>query len=103
MIAGRLVTDLLAAGFNITIDDGGGIAESPLRRSTDAAAIFAALASTDTDRLFVATAEQMERHTYTGWVYLVWGNDVDVISDYTTNISDYLDGANGLAEVLDND
>lgn len=97
-IVGRLVVDLLAAGFNITIDDGGGIAESPLKRSTDADAIFAALSSTDSDRLYVDAAH---RGGYSGWVYLVWGNDDCVISDYTTNLEQHLAAANKLAEELE--
>lgn len=99
IIVGKLVKDLLAAGFQVSIDDGGGLDESPLQRSTDAATIYAALASTDSDRLYLY---RKDARNFTGWVYLVWGNDVDVVSDYTSNIQKHVAGANQLAEDLDN-
>jgi len=46
----RLVQDALAAGFQITVDDGG--EEPSLKRSTDPDAIMAAVMLTDEDFLY---------------------------------------------------
>jgi hypothetical protein len=94
LIVGKLVTDLLAAGFNLSIWNGGDEAE--LERSADAGAIFKALAASDQDEIIV-----YEGKSRAGWVLLVWGNDCSVVSNYTTNIESYLAGANALAEELD--
>lgn len=88
LIVGKLVTDLLAAGHMLTVYDGG---EDVVVLSNDADAIFKALSSTDRDVI---------RVTPRGWVLLVWGNDVDVISDYTMSLEPLLAGANALAEEL---
>lgn len=94
-IVGRLVTDILATGVTVSIYDG---EEFALEDSNDEAAIYAALSSTDTDRIYVHDLS----HKRVGWILLVWGNDVDIISDYTTNLSPKLTaGANSLAEELD--
>lgn len=93
-IVGKLVTDLLAAGLTITVWNGGDDPE--LKDSTDAATIFAALAASDQDELTVERDEH-----YEGWIRLVWGNDCDVISDYSTRLEDIMAPANALAEELD--
>jgi hypothetical protein len=92
-IVGKLVTDLLAVGFILHVYDG---EEFAIENSSDPAAIFAALSSTDTDNVYVAHANG--RHA--GSVHLVWGNDCDVISDYSTSLEPHLAGANALAEEL---
>jgi hypothetical protein len=94
LIVGKLVADLLAAGLTITIWNGG--AEPELKDSTDAAKIFADLCASDQDEL---TMERDGR--YAGWIRLVWGNDVDVISDYSTSLEAIMAPANALAEELD--
>lgn len=93
-IVGKLVEDLLAAGMSITIDDG---EDTPLRNSTDAEAIFAALGSTGEDYLIVDAPNGPRQR----WVRLIWGNDVDVISDYHVCLERWLQGANALANDLD--
>lgn len=95
-ICGRLVSDLLADGYSITIYNGGDEAE--LTKSTDEATIYAAMAATDQDELVIHSGPTAKR---AGWVRLVYGNDVDVISDYTTNLDKVLAGANALANELD--
>lgn len=92
LIVGKLVTDLLAAGHTIDVDDGDDIC---LKRSADTATIFDALSSTDADRLIIRRNGRR-----LGWVYLVWGNDTDIISDYTINLKKLIDGANKLSERL---
>lgn len=92
LIVGKLVTDLLAAGCMLTVNDG---EEDVVVHSNDAAVIFAALSSTDEDWLVVTMPGQKP-----AWVRLIWGNDVDVISDYVIRLETLLAGANALAEEL---
>lgn len=94
MIVGKLVTDLLNAGYSLTIFNGG--VEPELNRSSDAAVIFAALAASDHDEIVVR-----QREIRKGWIRLIWGNDCDVISDYTINLETHLAGANALATELE--
>jgi|SRR5882672_685474 len=92
-IVGRAVYDLLAAGYAITVNDG---EEDTVKASKDAPTIFRALASTSNDTLGVTKAGQRS-----SFVFLVWGNGVDIISDYGMSLEDVLKGANELAEKLD--
>jgi len=75
-IAQRIVWDALGAGYEISVLDG---EEFPIVRSRDEKAILAALRSTDEDVLFFFVPGERIR---TGWVKLIWGNGVDLISDY---------------------
>lgn len=92
-IVGRLVEDLLTAGYLLSVNDG---EEVTVARSNDAGAIYAALSSTDEDYLVVHRATLRDR-----WVRLIWGNDVDVISDYHCTLEKDIAGANALANELD--
>jgi hypothetical protein len=94
-IVGRMVRDMLEAGYTLTIWNGGDEAE--LERSTDEAKIFATLAASDQDEIEAFHPSSKHR---AGWVRLVWGNDCSVISDYTTNFEAVLSGANALADEL---
>lgn len=83
-IALRLVRAALAAGYSISVRDGyEGDGEIVLARSTDEAAVMGALQSSDGDMLYLRHAERPQR--LVGWVTLIWGNDEDVISDYSDN------------------
>lgn len=95
LIVGRLVTDLLAAGAKLTVYDG---EEETVVDSTDAKIIFEALCSTDGDVIYVSLPVDTQRRM----VSLVWGNDTDVISDYSIALEPLLAGANALAEELSN-
>jgi hypothetical protein len=94
-IAARIVTDAIAAGFNISVNDG---EETTLRHSKDPAAIESAMFSTDADVLFI----YRENLGPLGWVHLIWGNGCDVISDHSDNkaMCDFLAGADKLAEEI---
>lgn len=92
-IVGKLVTDLLDAGHELTVYNGGDDPE--IKRSNIRDSIFHALAASDQDEIVVVKGGKR-----VGWIRLVWGNDADVISDYTTNLEAVLAGANGLAEEL---
>lgn len=94
MIVGKLVMDVLNAGYLITVNDG---VENVLVRSDDPAAIFKALASTDADTLHL-TSHPNKRRTF---VDLVWGNDVDVISDYGVSLEDVIRPSLDLCEQLE--
>jgi hypothetical protein len=89
-IVGKLVTDLLAAGFPLSVNDG---EEITVKKSTNPNEIYAALSSTDQDYLVVHTKGNP-------WIRLVWGNDHDVISDYLTSLNSYIEPVEEFAEKL---
>jgi hypothetical protein len=91
-IAEKIIDDALAAGNTIDVWDG---EEYPLKSSTDKDAILDAMFSTDADHLYLTKGNRR------GWVYLVYGNGCDVISDYTLNIENTLDGARSLSDRLE--
>lgn len=95
-IVGKLVTDLLAAGLKISVFDG---EETTVRRSADAKTIFEALASTDSDTLLIYRTDDPKR---IGSILLIWGNDHDIISDYSDNatIESFVDPVQDFAEGL---
>jgi hypothetical protein len=83
-IARKVVDVLLAAGFALSLNNGGD--EYEIKNSTDASAIKAAMFATDEERLY---AMQCDRCV--GWVYFVYGNDGwDVICDHTVNLEPYI-------------
>lgn len=98
-IIGKLVTDLLADGRSLSIWNGGD--EPELEHSTDAAAIFTALAASDQDEIIVFAPGNRAEWRQIGWLLLVWGNDCSIISDYNTSLEDLLAGANALADELE--
>lgn len=91
----KVITDALAAGYMVSVDDG---EEVVLLNSVDKAAILAAMFSTDEDRLILTHSDPKIKD---GWVRFIYGNDgPDVMSDYTVNLEDVLKGANALADRL---
>jgi hypothetical protein len=93
-IARKVISDALAAGYAIDVFDG---EDYPLKKSTDAEAIFAAMFSTDDDRLFLRKDDKI-----VGWVWFIYGESGwDVINNYTVNLEDVLKGASELAEQLE--
>ena len=78
-IAGRLVTLLLDDGYLVSVDDG---EEITLERSADAQEIRKYLCSTGQDTLFLHRRDNQA----CGWILLIWGNNDDLISDYTVNL-----------------
>lgn len=93
-IAREAIKGLLADDFKISVFDG---EETTLKDSTDAAAIEAAMFTTDEDQLHVEHQHVAE----TGWVLFIYGNDGhDVIADHTVNMEQSLKAANELADKI---
>ncbi|EJG5711709.1 hypothetical protein NAE02_002514 [Salmonella enterica] len=93
-IAREAIKGLLADDFKISVFDG---EQTTLKDSTDAAAIEAAMFTTDEDQLHVAHQHVDEK----GWVLFIYGNDGhDVIADHTTNLEMSLKGATELADKI---
>ena len=95
-IAQTAITQLLASGFVLGVFDG---EETVLTHSNDAAAVLAAMFTTDEDELIVSKPGDAQDF---GWVKFIYGNDGwDVIHDYTTNLETFLTEANKLADHYD--
>lgn len=94
-IAAKVVECALNAGFPVSVYDG---EETTVVRSIDPAVILPAMASTDEDVIRIHRPEG--RHFA---VWLIWGNSVDLISDYTdhADLEALLKPAFDLAEALD--
>nr|AGH89371.1 hypothetical protein [uncultured bacterium] len=93
-IAREAIKGLIADDFKISVFDG---EQTTLKNSTDAAAIEAAMFTTDEDQLHVAHQHVDE----SGWVLFIYGNDGhDVIADHTTNLEASLKSASELADKI---
>jgi len=92
-IAKQCITDLLAAGFVISVYDG---EETTLRRSDNLTAIINAMGTTDEDHLFAYLPDVKGPK---GRVFFVYGNEPGVvIADYTTNLEECLTKTNQLSQ-----
>lgn len=88
------IAELLAAGFTLSVHDG---EEMTVKQSTDARAVFAALRTTDDDRMITYRADGSR----VGSIWFVYGNDGwDVISDYHISLEPYLTKTNALVDKL---
>lgn len=76
-IASSLIRRALARNWTVTVNDG---EEFVLHKSHDEHAIWDAMRSTDEDYLIFYDGEHR-----IGFVWLIWGNDEDLISDHTAN------------------
>ena len=86
---------LLAAGFEISVDNGG--EEFELENSADRDAILKAMFLADEDRLYAIKNKQ-----HIGWVYFVYGNDGwDVLSDYTVNLGSFVGDGTPVQKIVD--
>ena len=80
LVARALVKRILAAGYEIAVDDNGAIAQE---RTADETLILNALASTGEDYLYLYKPG-VHPALRAGWVRLVWGNDPDeLVCDYS--------------------
>jgi hypothetical protein len=97
-IVRRVIKDSLAAGFLLSVHDGEDFA---IRNSTDAAAVFNALRSTDEDHLHIIRTNDRGLPETLGTVFFVYGNDGhDVICDYDMSVANIIRGATELAVSL---
>lgn len=99
-IVRRAVTDLLAAGFSISVNNGGD--DDEVLPTNDPAKIMGGIMQTDHDYLMIHRFNAPANVPREGWVMLIYGNDGwDVINDYTTaNIEHHMMGASDLADQL---
>jgi hypothetical protein len=89
-IAEALINQALAAGYQISVDNGEDEESGVWDTSEE---ILASMFQTDEDRLYMW--KDGDRF---GWVYFVYGNDGwDVISDYTTNLDHIMSDANAIS------
>lgn len=90
----RVVRDLLAAGYSLTVDDG---EDEPVKKSTKFSEIMAALMQTDEDYLY--THKQGCPNSFVRFVY---GNDSwEVICDHGVSLEKVLKGAQEVCERLE--
>lgn len=76
-IAARLVAEALLAGYMLSVWDS---EDWAIKCSTDAAAIVSVMRATDIDTVVLRRVESRER---VGSIVLIYGNGIDVISDYS--------------------
>lgn len=76
-IVGTLVFAALQRGYRLSVHDG---QDWTVENANDEARITSALATTGYDTLKITKAGKM-----IGSVFLVWGNDEDIIADHTDN------------------
>jgi hypothetical protein len=81
-IAKKLVELAIEQGYTVSVFDG---EEYPVKRSRNVEVIINALGSTDHDTLTIRKPEQLAKDVPVGSIVLIWGNDRDLISDYTDN------------------
>jgi len=103
IIVRKLVADLLAAGFRLAVSlENGYDIEECLLGSIEHRDILENAFAGDKCHIFVHEAAGQlvvgRSLICVGWVKLVFGNyGWDVISDYTTNLEKYMEGARRLA------
>jgi hypothetical protein len=92
-IAAAFIETVLAKPYlSISVHDG---EELVLRRSRDKSAILAAMFSVDEEKLYVCA----DGIGSIGWAFFVYGNDGwDVISDYTTNLQEFMGEADKISD-----
>lgn len=90
-IVKQVVDDLLAAGFTLWIDRDGEDERIEVKNSY----------GETLDELFACDEERLYayRSPVEGWVYFVYGsNGYDVVSDYTTNLQEWMESAIKIAD-----
>jgi len=99
-IARRVVRDLLAAGYVITVNNGGDKNEIPTRRTSPIS--LRPCFATDEEHLLVQNGARMSIPASatldeTSFVFFVYGNDGwDVVNDYGTSLEPVMEPINRL-------
>lgn len=79
-IARRLIRTILGAGYHVRVWEGEGWGGPRTSKLSEA---MEHLGSTDSDRLYVYDPNGSDLPVKMGGVLLIWGNGLDLISDYT--------------------
>ena len=100
-IADAFLTQALAAGYAINVDNGGDAEELP-EPSTNKEQILGVMFQADEDRLnvyrYVKKGDYVSLREM-GWVLFVYANSGwDVVSDYTTGLKDVMTEAEKLSD-----
>lgn len=98
LLSTTVVRSLLEAGYTIELWNGGDEAEY---RGRDLDALLAEMMATDEDVLNVVLDDG--KHITRGWVHLIYGNGIDVISDYTVNLEQYMAEADRVRGAIEED
>lgn len=98
-IASKLIEDMLSNGNTVSVWEG---EDWAIYKSTDHAAIMEALASTDSDWIYVWSRNSEGKLIRVGKVLLIYGNGNDLISDCSDNPATLAlcEGAQALAETF---
>lgn len=96
-ITRQCIADLLAAGYELTVNNGGDTNEIPWTK--DAGLVLKTMFETDEETIGVRQPNQTAGLIH--WVFFVHGNDgYDVINDYSSSLEQVLTNMNVLVEKL---
>jgi hypothetical protein len=104
-IAKKLCEDLIAAGYGLIVDDYEQESdEENVTPSHDISHVMERVdALADESHVFVYRPNTEAVYPQCdSWIYLVYGNRVDILSDYTTDLEEVLHGAMKWIEEIDN-
>lgn len=90
-IATAFIRSAIAAGYTFEIDNGGD--EDEIIKTAGEEKTLEAMFATDEDRVYVVNDGKA-----IGWVWFVYGNGADVITDYTVKLEELLTNAHAVAE-----
>lgn len=91
-ICNRVINALLDAGYTVGVNDG---VETTVKEDTSIKGIMQAIQTTEEDYILAYKDGKQ-----VGWVWFVWGNDEDVITDHTTNLTEILEPVFAWIETL---
>lgn len=95
----QCIADLLDAGYELTVANGGSNFEIPWTRDTQL--VFNTMRQTDEDHLYARHVDTKTHPTKWWWVRFIYGNDgYDVINDYSSSLEHVLKNTNALVEKL---
>lgn len=94
-MSAAVVRSLLAAGFTLEIHNGG---DEPEYTGQELEHILSVMMATDEDMVLVL--RDGDSH---GWVRFIYGNGIDVLVDYTTNLEKYMKDVDHLQEAIAED
>ena len=98
LLSTTVARSLLDAGYTIELWNGGDEAEY---RGRDLDALLAEMMATDEDVLNVVLDDG--KYITQGWVSLIYGNGIDVISDYTVNLEQHMAEADRVRGSIEED